>query len=674
MTEQTEDKEFAEFLKIARKESLTDDDSKALQDALKAHPQWLKDQTKTDQMFPQPVLKPGKDGKFEEMSRTEACGFEKTDCIRNVINAAAALNKEKDADGKPVLSDEAFGNFMGTTDSKTGRNFATVVARNLAANEFKSKKAKSPALKDVLDNNHESLVQTLETIKTASPDLMKVKDGNAIQAAKYVERTSEAAELNVAPQTNQGETYQIGGTTNDLNVKQAKPNQQDLNVEAEDETKMADIQQAEKEDEGKGEKPHFDRVKEQDIIDFMFNDWFLASINWAMEKAYGWADGAVNKLCTAYQPTPKTQATAQQQPATQTPPTPTQPNQPDQPDRPNQPDRPGRNQDGTPRPTPDAATMFQGINQAINDLTINDKQLTDVFKAALEDIKNNADKNLKPEDWQTTYLNPKKHRKLMEYCTKLHNKDPEAFNQLLHDKGAILKGAVPELIGETRLAASLAVIAYASDPNNLGKPMDEEALTAARGRQKMILSDMKKTRDIMLQHNIDEYRTAHHLDENAVISDKAMLEIQKQTVGQYRDYMESIAQSAIKARDDLAKYYDADDKTQARANLDKSRKELMDSLSGLGNIPKENETQPKPRTRDEQPQDLHQEAVETNKAERYEQHVTETQSRAQSSREADRSEHTTRQSQFDRKRNGPTQETTTKQNNYNNRNNKNDGR
>ncbi|MBO6281605.1 MAG: hypothetical protein J6N49_03635 [Alphaproteobacteria bacterium] len=645
MTKQTEDEEFAKFLEIARKDTLTDDDSKALQETLKAHPQWLKDQTKTDQFFPQPVYKPGKNGTLEEMTKSEACGFENTACIRNVINAAVAIHNEKDADGNSVLSDDAFGNFMNTTDSKTGRNFATVVSRNMAANEFKAKKAKSPAIKDVLDNNHESLAQTLEIIKAASPDLMETKDGNAVQATKYVEYAAKNAELNVTPQTNE-ETYQIGGNANDLNVTQAQPVKPALNVNAEEteEDNMANVQPAENEDPGKGEKAHFDRVKEQDIIDFMFNDWFLASINWAMEKVYNMADSGINKLCTAYQPTPKATANAQQQAAAQAQPAPAS----------------GNGQDGASGRATDAAAMQQMFNKAINDLTINNATLTDRFEAIVKDIQNNADKNRKPQDWQTTVLNPNnpKHKVLMDKCTKLSNSDPESFKKLLKNKETLLASAVPMLVGEIRMAAAMAVYAYTSDPKNLGKPLDEEALTEIRGRQKMILNDMKKTRDIILQHNIDEYRTTHHLDANAKIDDNTMSQIKIEAVGQYHDYMNSVANSAIALKENLTNYFNADDKTEARSNLDKSRKEFMDNLSSLGNIPKENDRQPQPRTqnKDANPQDLQQEAIETNKAEKYEQKTTAEQNRNREAENNDRKYNNDRKRNFDNHKN-PTHDT-----------------
>lgn len=637
MTEQTEDKEFAEFLKIARQETLTDEDSKKLQDAIKAHPQWLKDPNKTDQMFPQPVMKPGKDGKLEEMTRSEACGFEKTDCIRNVINAAAALNKEQGPDGKPILSDEDFNNFANTTDSKTGRNFATVVARNIAANEFKSKKAKSAALKDVLDSNHESLLQTLEAIKTASPDLMQTKDGNAVQAVKYMQHTDEGADLNVSAQENQGETVQIGGTANDLNV-QVKPANQDLNVDAEQQDNVASIEPNEQEDPGKGEKIKLERVKEQDIIDFMFNDWFLAGINYALEKVYGWIEGGVDKLCTAYLPTPKTGAIAQNQ-ATQQP----------------QQSNSGSRQKGSGRNTPDAATMFQSINAAIDKLTLSEESVDRFFKGAVEDIKNNADKNRKPQDWQTTTLDPTKHGDLMKHCTQLYNQDPNAFEQMLQDKEALLGTVAPGLVKESKLAATMAVLSFVSDPNNLGRALDEEAMTAIRGRQKMILADMKKTRDIMLQHNIDEYRTAHRIDPDTRLDDNAIKEIQEKTAREYGSYMNDVAQSGIDTREALAQYYDADNKSEALDTLKTTRNKFMDKLNNLGNIPNENDAQPRPRTRDDGTHDLHEEAVSTNEAERYERAVNDHQERNQSARENDRAQHNNRQHNFEQNRGSQSQ-------------------
>ena len=52
-------------------------------------------------------------------------------------------------------------------------------------------------------------------------------------------------------------------------------------------------------------------VKEQDIIEFMFNEWFLAAINWSWEKIVNLAQDGVNALFTNYDTGPRMPVSAQ---------------------------------------------------------------------------------------------------------------------------------------------------------------------------------------------------------------------------------------------------------------------------------------------------------------------------------------------------------------------------
>ena len=632
MTDKIDDKEFAEFLKIARKETLTEDDSHKLQDALKKHPQWLKDQTKTDQMFPQPVMKRNKDGQLEAMTPTEACGLEKTDCMRNVISAAVALNKEKDQNGESVLSDEALGNFMNTTDSRTGRNFATVVARNMKGCEIKSKKASSQTYKDALDNNLQGLEQTMEVINAAAPDLKNTKDGNAITASKYIGNAQEETQEQPQEQT---ETYQIGGTANELVVK---PQKQDLNVKAEEEDKTADIQQAEEEDPGKKQPLKFSPVEEQDIIKYMFNAWFLAGINYCMEKIYNWGNDAVDWLSRPYQPAKvKATATAAPAPAPAPTPTPTQTPTPT-------PTPTSRSQQNANQQTPDAATMFDNFNRVIDSLTFDNKDVQTKCNLIIEDLKNNVGTNKKPQDWKTTVLDPKKDAEFMKACTQLYNKDPQAFEARLQDKSKLLGTIAPLFIGEIRTAATIAVMEHASNPKNFGKPIDEEAKTAILGRTKLLLKDMNKTREILGQKYESEYRADKKLDPDVPLSDEAIKSIQNKVGQDYGRQINTLAENTIKTRDLLAQYYDADNKEAVTGPLSTARKNMIESINNLGNIPQDNNEQNKAQkqTDNRQPQDLRTEAIETNKAERFEQRMNSESTRRQEALTNDKSQNNQR--------------------------------
>lgn len=622
----TMDEEFAEFLEIARKETLTDDDTKKLQDTLRAHPQWLRDPTKTDQFFPQPVMKRDKDGNLEEMTRSEACGLEKTDCMRNVINTVVALNEEQGPDGKPILSDEAFHDFMGTTDSKTGRNFATVTARNLKANEFKSAKAKSPALKAVLDSNHESLLQTLQTIQAAQPELMDTRDGNAVKATKYVNEeqlnVTPEQELNVTQEQPSG-TYSVGGTTANT--------PKDLNVKPEEEDNIADVQPAEEEDQGKGDKLKFDRVKEQDIIDYMFNEWFLASINYIMEKVYGWADSFIDWMTAKHSPSPKVQASGQKQ----------KKKQGQQQGQENQ-----QTQQG-PTPRGGAATMLRNISDTINDITFNDREVSNRCNLLLQDIRNNIDKD--PKDWQTQALDPIKHADFIKTCIQKHRQNPEEFQAMLDNKAKLLSTVMPAFVSEIKMATTLAVLEYASNSKNLGKPIDEEARVAIEGRTKMLLKDMAQTRNILTQKYENEYRLAHHLEPEAQLDEAAQQEISQKVATDYREQLDGIASKALTTEKALSDFYDdsSADKAVTGAGVKKAREEMLSAMQQLGNVPADDQTQTRINNRDNGPTTLDQEAERTNQAENYERRVNERIERDQNARDADRETSNQRRREYD---------------------------
>ena len=102
------------------------------------------------------------------------------------------------------------------------------------------------------------------------------------------------------------EKPQNGGVTIDGNQNDGVTIDGQLPPAKPAENKTANITPDNTEAEKKPRKPlDIKPVKEQDIIDYMFNDWFLASINWLIKKAYGILDKGIDWLSAKSEVPPK---------------------------------------------------------------------------------------------------------------------------------------------------------------------------------------------------------------------------------------------------------------------------------------------------------------------------------------------------------------------------------
>ena len=155
---------------------------------------------------------------------------------------------------------------------------------------------------------------------------------------------------------------------------------------------------------------------------------------------------------------------------------------------------------------------------------------------------------------------------------------------------------------------------------------------------------MNKTKEILGQKYENEYRAEHKLASDVPLSDEANKSIQNKVGQDYGRQIKTLAENTIKTRDLLAQYYDADNKEAVTGPLSTARKNMIESINNLGNIPQDNNEQNKAQkqTDNRQPQDLRTEAIETDKAERFEQRMNSESTRRQEALTNDKSQNNQR--------------------------------
>lgn len=300
-------------------------------------------------------------------------GFQDTTGIRNALKAMQQLQ----ADGK--IGAEQMKAFLLETNPKGGANVVTTLALNVKAAEMKLRatyKGKpaigKPEIRSALQQNLQAMTETLgilaEVDGAVLQDVLQAPDKTSKQGSfkDYAKKsailsefkpkaqnvaapnratgrkdTSVANNASSAPETTdesdkltfeampEEAPIRLGGMEEDktktLNIS-AKP--KDLNVQAKptpeeeenkEEKKVAKLQDAKGDSTDGKDSFDFEPVKEQDIIQYMYNAWFLGSINGIMKWAFKKADRGIDRLINRFDALPSASATATNQVSTQAP-------------------------------------------------------------------------------------------------------------------------------------------------------------------------------------------------------------------------------------------------------------------------------------------------------------------------------------------------------------------
>lgn len=248
----------------------------------------------------------------------ENLGLVDLDKTLNLVKQINAMEKEG-----LIAADDAKA-FYGAHNPYTGDTIATYAARNAAAAYDKSCLDRSPEQNlsenaqaafaksaqdsaDILNQMKDmgipmdlpnSKGQTIDDIAKFSQ--MKDADGNSPiisgkplareNSASVRENVSENGDLEVGGESKEALKVKVGKEALKVNTKGKKAEN------PEDEKNEATV---EDEDEEKAKHGPYDStpIKEEDIISYMYREWFLASMSWAINGAVNLACDAVDNLC-----------------------------------------------------------------------------------------------------------------------------------------------------------------------------------------------------------------------------------------------------------------------------------------------------------------------------------------------------------------------------------------
>ncbi len=275
------------FLK-AVKENASD---KEFTELLAKNPKLLVSKEFTDKLFPNQM--------------TKQKGFASLDKMMS------SISKVKELADKGIISSEQLETFMKSSHSQTGETFATAAAQQAEAAKEKanhenpsfSEEGKNKLLGNL--QNYEDCLEKMEELGVPM-DLPNRAGKNAkdiyFKNAEDSKNSANALQVSLEDNSNEKGNLEIDGEALKVKIeeKPVKVNVAEKSKEKEEDEVDADVTKAPKDDSAK--KGDFDggHVKEQDIIDYMYNEWFLKSVDWAINGFVGWAVNKVDNLCEKF--------------------------------------------------------------------------------------------------------------------------------------------------------------------------------------------------------------------------------------------------------------------------------------------------------------------------------------------------------------------------------------
>lgn len=535
-------------------------------------------------IFPAPIP----NGSKEE---TKKLGFQNLTGIKNALKAMQELNE----DGK--ISNEQMVQFLTEKNPQSGKNIMTIVALNTYAAEFKQKRIKDKNTLELLDKNSNVMIDISETLAKLDYDEVLSKAANAVDASKprslkYKDLAKKSFILQNAlneslkksglnqsteEQKSESEPIRMGGLPeNEADTLNFSADGNKLNISAETppENKPNDDEKAEntaqledsKRDSERGKKGdfNFDPVKEQDLIQYLYNVWFLGLINYVMQKAFKTLDTGLDYLCGEGQAPVRTSAAAKAA---------------------------GKagNSGNSPQNaaavelSPEANAFAQQMSRLADatradfvdkfgDLMKNPQRLQPMLRC----IQNNIGKN--PDKWQPVIGAPQKGVPFVVFDPKIHQNFAETMNEIFaSDKGYFMQ-KITELEKDpqkletvfpihkdgkkndlVKLCAHLATNEYVR--KNPDKELDGNAEAAAYVQKATLIKmfDMMETTSVIFKQKENDYRVEHHLAPDAEIPPKEKLKIANSAAKELGGYYADICCEGKTLRDLQCAYHTEQD-------------------------------------------------------------------------------------------------------------------
>lgn len=246
---------------------------------------------------------------------------EKSMGLVSVDKMMTTLQKLKSMEAYGLIDSAQLEAFLSSQNPEDGETFASFVAKQAVAAYDKANidRAPDPNLPEsdqqIFQQNHEKYTDALakmeelgvpmnqpnakgETIENiALLSVTRDADGNSNPLGRNGK--SNALHVSVNDEEN---GLQVGGQEKaplkvNLKQKEALKVKTEQKPENKDDINEATVEDAPEEDKKKGSGYEGSRIREQDIIEYMYNEWFLAALSWTINKSVGLACAGVDALC-----------------------------------------------------------------------------------------------------------------------------------------------------------------------------------------------------------------------------------------------------------------------------------------------------------------------------------------------------------------------------------------
>lgn len=250
---------------------------------------------------------------FPEGNQQLSLGFENMQGIANTMAALEDLSRN----GK--LNSEQIKGVLQAENPYNKRNMVSTLALNVRAGEFKAPYMSNEKDRKIIGDNVETAEMALDFLSKLDKDVVKdvvntpdnsdkkfslaklVASGKSEILSKFMDNNfSQNTQSDNAIEVDGQNTTVVGGD-NGITVNESPKKAMNVNApkkEEDDEEKTAEMSPNVGDDKKKRRPFDFEKVKEQDIIQYMFENWFLEGVTlalkapfWVMNKCLDALDG-----------------------------------------------------------------------------------------------------------------------------------------------------------------------------------------------------------------------------------------------------------------------------------------------------------------------------------------------------------------------------------------------
>lgn len=441
-------------------------------------------------------------------TKTESLGFENTASIKNTLKAVEELVSEKELsfkDANKVLGIK-FDNISIEDALKNNKEMA------------EAKLLKSPKLQEALKNNLQNYIQAQEKYQNTTALVKADKTASTEYGmVKYSEANQD---------TNDESGLTIGGEEKSITVD-AKPKETTVNA-APQEEKVADMMPQAGND--KSRRPFdfkFEKVREQDIIQYMFNEWFLEGVTLALKAPFWLVNKAIDALESRYDSTvPKAPKYSANLPKN------------------------GKAIDFLNQAGPCLAADYMDAIQ----------KKGSYHQAIYDTIRSNIGK--KPEEWNIKEVdgkpvfNVKADKKKLNRLNTLYSQDKTGFMNKLELANSIPQEEIGKMTDIAKLASEMAVAKYmAKNPDG---PFSDKDVKCKDALQKGTIEYYRSLVDVIntiYKTCEQDYMSENKISEGQKLTTKQQDEIAKKAGNAYKKFINPICKEVATIKDVINNYH-----------------------------------------------------------------------------------------------------------------------